>query len=422
MGTALTRRVSVVLTTWNSAPYMPRCLAGIAGQDYPDVELIAVDNASIDGTPALIRAAFPTCTQIVNDDNYGFTVAVNRGVAASTGEFVLLWNPDAWLAPDYISTIVAAFDAAGEAFGMATGKLLHGEGIDITPTNLIDTKGIRMTRSGRHFDIGQGEVDGSEELVGVRVVGAQLTGGRVDGLTGHSGVSMDGHAGVDESMSGWGRRSEGSATATRQLGHVATEHSATATRQPGNAATIHPPPTTHRPSDPATNPPTAPPTLYEVFGVSGAAAIYRRSFIDDVKVDGQFLDEDFFTYREDADVAWRGRVFGWRALYVPAAVGYHVRTVTPQARRSLSPIVNMHSVKNRFLLRLKNEGLYLALRNAPFELPRDLVAIGAILTVERSSLPALRWLWKNRRRIMAKRRDIQRRRRVSDRALADWFR
>src|SRR5205823_15074879 len=104
------------------------------------------------------------------------------------------------------------------------------------------------------------------------------------------------------------------------------------------------------------------------------------------------------------------------------AVAYHVRMVTPEKRRSLSAVTNMHGVKNRFLLRLKNEGLYLAIRNAPFELARDLVVILATLTIERSSLPALTWLWKNRRRIMEKRRTIQSRRRVSDRRIARWFR
>ena len=76
---------------------------------------------------------------------------------------------------------------------------------------------------------------------------------------------------------------------------------------------------------------------------------------------------------------------------------------------------------NRFLLRLKNEGLYLALRNAPFELFRDLVTIAAVLTIERTSLPAIGWLWRNRKRVLAKRREVQSRRRVSDRALSEWF-
>jgi hypothetical protein len=107
---------------------------------------------------------------------------------------------------------------------------------------------------------------------------------------------------------------------------------------------------------------------------------------------------------------------------VPDATAHHVRRVTPDRRRQLPPEINMHSLKNRFLLRLKNEGAYLALRNAPFEIARDVVAIGAALTIERTSLPAFGWLWRNRRRILAKRRAIQSRRRVSDRDLARWFR
>jgi hypothetical protein len=99
-----------------------------------------------------------------------------------------------------------------------------------------------------------------------------------------------------------------------------------------------------------------------------------------------------------------------------------VRRVTPEARRELPPDVNMHSVKNRFLLRVKNEGPYLALRNLPFELARDLVVVLAALTIERTSLPAFRWLWRNRQRVLARRREIQRRRKVSDRELARWFR
>jgi GT2 family glycosyltransferase len=350
------RRLSIILTTWNSAPFMPRCLAGIAGQTWPDVEVIAVDNASHDGTAEVIARTLPQARIIANRENRGFSGAVNQGVAIATGAFVLLCNPDAFLNPDYAARLIAALDAAGERFGMAGGKLFRGEGMEIRATDIIDTKGIRMTRSGRHFDIGQGLRDGADD----RGLG---------GVTGLRGCGV------------------------------------------ANAGT------TPRPRDPATPRPVS-----ECFGVSGAAPIYRRTFIDDVTVNGQFLDEDFFSYREDADVSWRGQLFGWRALHVPEAVAVHVRTVTPEKRRQLSPEVNMHSVKNRFLLRLKNEGTYLALRNGIFEWTRDAMVIGACLTIERTSLPALAWLWKNRRRIMGRRREIQRRRQVPDRALAKWFR
>lgn len=159
----------------------------------------------------------------------------------------------------------------------------------------------------------------------------------------------------------------------------------------------------------------------EVFGVSGAAAVYRRTMLDDCRVFGEVFDVDFFAYREDADLAWRSRVFGWKALLVTAATAWHVRRVTPEVRASLPPEINMHSVKNRFLLRIKNEGIGLALRNGAFELVRDAAVVGAALTIERSSLPAFSWLWKNRASILAKRAEIQRRRRVEDRDLVRWF-
>src|SRR6266478_10253474 len=91
-----------------------------------------------------------------------------------------------------------------------------------------------------------------------------------------------------------------------------------------------------------------------VFGATAAAALYRREMISDISIDGEFFDSDFFVYREDADVAWRAQLMGWRCLYAPLARGYHVRNVLPGNRRALPPEINMHSVKNRFLMRIKN--------------------------------------------------------------------
>jgi GT2 family glycosyltransferase len=311
--------VSIILVTWNSAPYLRRCLEGIRQQTYVARELIVVDNASTDASCELARE---DATRVIrNETNRGFSVAVNQALAIARGELVLLVNPDCYLEPDYIERLAAALREAGPDFGSATGLVIRGRGWDIEPAGVVDSAGIRMTRSGRHLDI--------------------------------------------------------------------TERPASRT---------------------------------EVFGVSGAAAMHRVAFLRDVAIDGEVLDEDFFAYREDADLAWRGRLMGWRALCEPGAIAYHVRRVTPEARRTLSAEINLHSVKNRFLLRMKNEGAYLALRNAPFELARDLVVIVATLTIERSSLPALAWLWRNRAHVLAKRRETQRRRRVSDRTLARWFR
>ena len=73
----------------------------------------------------------------------------------------------------------------------------------------------------------------------------------------------------------------------------------------------------------------------------------------------------------------------------------------------MSPLVNYHSVKNRFLLRINNQTpREFAVTLLP-TLARDIVVLGACLTIERSSLPAFTWLWRNRKRLWAKRREIQ---------------
>jgi len=80
-----------------------------------------------------------------------------------------------------------------------------------------------------------------------------------------------------------------------------------------------------------------------VFGATAAAALYRRAMIEEISIDGEFFDSDFFVYREDADVAWRAQLMGWKCLYAPHARGYHVRKVLPGNRRALPPEINMHS-------------------------------------------------------------------------------
>jgi GT2 family glycosyltransferase len=158
-----------------------------------------------------------------------------------------------------------------------------------------------------------------------------------------------------------------------------------------------------------------------VFGATAAAALYRRTMIDDISIDGEFFDSDFFVYREDADVAWRAQLLGWRCLYTPYARGYHVRSVLPGNRRALPPEINMHSVKNRFLMRIKNitPGVY---RRNWFSITvRDLVVITCCVFREHYSLRAFAYLWNNWRRALEKRQAIMDRRRVSDEYVERWF-
>lgn len=159
-----------------------------------------------------------------------------------------------------------------------------------------------------------------------------------------------------------------------------------------------------------------------VFGATAAAVLYRRSMIEDVSVNGEFFDEDFFAYREDADLAWRAQLLGWRCLYLPEAVGYHVRSVVPENRGELPALLNRLSVQNRFLMRIKNVTPSLYLRHLLLVTARDIGIVLYCLAAEQSSLGAFASVFHKWRRTLAKRRNIQARRRASDSYMDSWFR
>jgi GT2 family glycosyltransferase len=159
----------------------------------------------------------------------------------------------------------------------------------------------------------------------------------------------------------------------------------------------------------------------DVFGASGAAAFYRRAMLDDVQVEGEWFDESFFAYREDADLAWRAQLLGWRCRYVAGAVATHVRHVTPERRSALPAQVNRWSVRNRFLLRLKNQTAAHALEFALPSLVRDVQVVGFVLLREWSSLPAFAEVVRLLPATLRKRRAILRRRRSDNPSIAAWF-
>lgn len=165
-----------------------------------------------------------------------------------------------------------------------------------------------------------------------------------------------------------------------------------------------------------------------VFGASGAAILLRRSFIYDVSITPEgslggveLFDSEFFAYREDADLAWRAQWLGWRCLYVPTAIGYHLRRVLPERRHTLPSQINLWSVRNRFLMQLNNISL---LANFHCLLPalwRNLLVFAACLLQERSSLPAFWQAVKLAPRALRRRKKLMARRRVSPLDMSKFF-
>ncbi len=105
----------------------------------------------------------------------------------------------------------------------------------------------------------------------------------------------------------------------------------------------------------------------EVFGPCAGAALYRRAMLDQIGL----FDEDFFSYLEDVDLAWRGQAVGWRCLYVPSARVYHVHSATGQEG---SPFKNYLLGRNKWWTILKNYPWPYWLAYGPLILTYDLLA------------------------------------------------
>ena len=97
-----------------------------------------------------------------------------------------------------------------------------------------------------------------------------------------------------------------------------------------------------------------------VFGAMGAAAVYRREMLEDIAYRDQYFDESFFTWYEDIDLDWRGRLRGWDCLYLPQAVAYHVGDPQMNLR---TPFAARHGIRNRWQMILANECPHCMLHN-----------------------------------------------------------
>ncbi len=122
----------------------------------------------------------------------------------------------------------------------------------------------------------------------------------------------------------------------------------------------------------------------EVFGVCGAAALYRRAMLEDIAVAGEAFAESFFLYLEDVDVDWRARLRGWTAYYVPTAVARHVRAYRGAGRPRDSTILR-HSLKNRYLMMIRNDAAGDLARDAWAILPMEVLrTLDFLLTTPRA--------------------------------------
>lgn len=318
-------RVTAVVVNWNGGEQLARCLDALLAQDHPDLEVVVVDNASSDGSAAVLdryEQVDGTVQVVRHRTNRGFAGGANAGIAISDGEAVLVANFDVHPRPDYVRVAAAAL-AADPRRGAVQGKLLRAAP---SPAGdpVVDTTGHRAFVTRLFRNRGEGEVDrGQHDRAG------------------------------------------------------------------------------------------------EVFGVSGALALYRRAMLDDIAVDGEVFDEDLFAFFEDVDLDWRARLRGWSAWYEPEAVARHERGgAGPRRTRRVEQL----NFRNRLLTVLKCDDAAALGRHLPgFLLTTGLKALELLVThpvAFAGSLAGLRLV----PAMLRKRRVVQGRATVGPSAVAAlWF-
>jgi GT2 family glycosyltransferase len=103
-------RLSIIIVTFNSRAEIDACLRSLTDGIRVDREIVVIDNASTDGTPAHIRERWPGIRLVQLGANLGFARATNIGIQQSFGELVLLLNPDTDVPPGAIDRLVAALE------------------------------------------------------------------------------------------------------------------------------------------------------------------------------------------------------------------------------------------------------------------------------------------------------------------------
>jgi len=133
--------VSIIIVNFNGKTYLEKCLESLTKIDYKNVEIIFVDNNSIDDSVEFVKNNYPKMMIIKLDKNYGFAEANNIGVKNSKGELLLFLNNDTIVTPNFVTSLVSNIKK-DEKIGVCQSLLLKNNGEVDSSGDFIDKIGV----------------------------------------------------------------------------------------------------------------------------------------------------------------------------------------------------------------------------------------------------------------------------------------
>lgn len=173
----------------------------------------------------------------------------------------------------------------------------------------------------------------------------------------------------------------------------------------------------------------------DVFGISGAAVLYRKEALQDIAAHGggqehEYLDADYLAYKDDIDVSYRLRHRGWDIRMHMGAIVYHKRTAKElknsegvrKDRKAKSLRVRTYSMRNHWWTLLKNEPFINLILFAPWIFTYECAKFFFVVLFEPSTLKMLPYFFRNTPKIIQKRRAILFSSVLAPKDLRSWFR
>lgn len=157
--------VAVIVVNWNGRAYLDKCLSALRAQTYRAVEIVLVDNASMDDSVGFVLRQFPEVKLIQLDQNVGFAAGNNAGIRAIHSDYVALINNDAYAEPDWLAKMI---DAAEQqpTVGMIACKVLFDD-----DPRVINSAGLVMDWAGFCWDWRGGQLDQPAETAVEEILG-----------------------------------------------------------------------------------------------------------------------------------------------------------------------------------------------------------------------------------------------------------
>lgn len=141
-------KVSIIVVNWNGKKHLQYCLPSLKKLNYPNYEVLLVDNASTDGSIEFVKKYHPWVKLIANKENLGYVGGNNLGMDKSDGNYVLVLNNDTEVTPDFLKFLVEDMEKDPQVACVQPKMLCRKD------KKLLDVMGSFMTDTGFLYHYG----------------------------------------------------------------------------------------------------------------------------------------------------------------------------------------------------------------------------------------------------------------------------